>query len=161
METHGQDPKAWRDWSSMRNNIAVINETQEEEEYEDGPILITIRLFKNKFSWLWEHWTDDKHAVSHLLQYTRGELGYNEDSKMEEVSFQNVKHEKWDHVQQRKVWRGTGEWYLDTRAFQEVHGLTPERANELLLDAFQKACNAVASEEGIEFDYEVINSVLE
>jgi len=134
----------------MRNAVAY-----EEDVVDDGPIPITIRLFKNKFSWQWEHFVDSRYVISRIFQYTREQLGYNGDSKMPEVEFQNVRHKKWDRILNKEVWKGTGEWYLDTQKLQEVHGITAERANELLSQAFQTACTMVGGEEGITFDFTI------
>lgn len=106
---------------------------------------IEIRFFNNRFSWKWQKFTEDKWVVARILQVTRENLGYSGTSRFPEVQFENMDQ--------------SGEWYLDTKLFQQCHDLTSKEANERLKDAFIGACQEVGEEIEVMFSFEVYDMI--
>ena len=102
---------------------------------------VEIRLFVHRFSWKWKQFTDDRSVVAQILEKTRANLGYAAASRFPEVQFMNLSQ--------------TGEWYLDTAKFEEVHGMDSREANKRLTKAFVSACRVVGGIYNIEFAFDV------
>lgn len=155
-----EGPKWLKDaagWNGEDKRMFVLNKEKDMINTEEQVFNVDIRLFHGRFSWKWSKFTQNRYVVAKILRLTRRNLGYDENSQFPEVQFENLTRSRYNSYDEEIGVVGTGEWYLDTALFETVHRIDSPTANRRLAAAFQKACQTVAEEEGISFNFNIMD----